>query len=76
MVLGKRLTLRGTVLRSRPLEEKRAANAAFASEVVPLVESGALVPTIDSTFLLEEAGAAHERVASNRTFGKVVLRVG
>ena len=76
MVLGKRLTLRGTVLRSRPLEEKRAANAAFAAEVVPLVESGALVPTIDSTFDLEEAGAAHERVASNATFGKVVLRVG
>jgi NADPH:quinone reductase-like Zn-dependent oxidoreductase len=76
MVLGKRLTLRGTVLRSRPLEEKRAANAAFAAEVVPRFESGALRPTIDSIFDLEQAAAAHERVASNATFGKVVLRVG
>jgi putative PIG3 family NAD(P)H quinone oxidoreductase len=76
MVLGKRLTLRGTVLRSRPLEEKRAANAAFAAEVVPRFESGALRPTIDSIFDLEQATAAHERVASNATFGKVVLRVG
>jgi putative PIG3 family NAD(P)H quinone oxidoreductase len=76
MVLGKRLTLRGTVLRSRPLEEKRAANAAFAADVVPLLESGALAPTIDSVFELDQAGAAHERVASNATFGKVVLRVG
>jgi NADPH2:quinone reductase len=75
MVLGKRLTLRGTVLRSRPLEEKRAANGAFAAEVVPLFESGALTPTIDSVFDLDQAGAAHERVASNATFGKVVLRV-
>jgi putative PIG3 family NAD(P)H quinone oxidoreductase len=75
MVLGKRLTLRGTVLRSRPLEEKRAANGAFAAEVVPLFESGTLTPTIDSVFDLEQAGAAHERVASNATFGKVVLRV-
>jgi putative PIG3 family NAD(P)H quinone oxidoreductase len=75
MVLGKRLTLRGTVLRSRSLDEKRAATAAFAAEVVPLLESGALAPTIDSMFDLAEAGAAHERVAGNTTFGKVVLRV-
>ena len=76
MILGKRLTLRGTVLRSRPLEEKRAVNAAFAAEVVPRFESGALTPTIDSVIDLEQAAAAHERVAGNATFGKVVLRVG
>jgi putative PIG3 family NAD(P)H quinone oxidoreductase len=75
MILGKRLTLRGTVLRSRPLEEKRAANAAFTTDVVPLFESGALTPTIDSVFDLEQAGTAHERVSGNSTFGKVVLRV-
>jgi putative PIG3 family NAD(P)H quinone oxidoreductase len=75
MVLGKRLTLRGTVLRSRSLEEKRAATAAFAADVVPLLESGALTPTIDSVFDLGQAGEAHERVAGNATFGKVVLRV-
>jgi putative PIG3 family NAD(P)H quinone oxidoreductase len=75
MVLGKRLTLRGTVLRARSLEEKRAVTAAFAAEVVPLFESGALTPTIDSVFDLAQAGAAHERVAGNATFGKVVLRV-
>jgi len=75
MVLGKRLTLRGTVLRSRSIEEKRAVTAAFAAEIVPLLESGALTPTIDSVFDLEQAGAGHERVAGNATFGKVVLRV-
>jgi putative PIG3 family NAD(P)H quinone oxidoreductase len=75
MVLGKRLTLRGTVLRARALEEKRAVTAAFAAEVVPLFEAGTLTPTIDSVFELGEAGAAHERVAGNASFGKVVLRV-
>jgi len=75
MVLGKRLTLRGTVLRSRSIDEKRAVTAAFAAEVVPLLESGALTPTIDSVFDLDQAAAAHERVAGNATFGKVVLRV-
>ena len=75
MVLGKRLTLRGTVLRARSLDEKRAVTAAFAAEIVPLFENGALTPTIDSVFDLAQAGAAHERVASNASFGKVVLRV-
>lgn len=75
MILGKRLTLRGTVLRARALDEKRAVTAGFAAEVVPRFESGALAPTIDSVFDLARAGAAHERVAGNATFGKVVLRV-
>ena len=75
MVLGKRLTIRGTVLRARSLDEKRGVTAAFAAEVVPLFETGALTPTIDSVFDLAQAGAAHERVIGNATFGKVVLRV-
>ena len=75
MVLGKRLTLRGTVLRARLLDEKRAVTAAFAAEIVPLLENGALEPTIDSVFDLAQAGSAHERVAGNASFGKVVLRV-
>lgn len=75
MVLGKRLALRGTVLRSRSVEEKRAVTAAFARDVVPRVESGELRATIDRVFPLAEIAAAHERLASNATFGKVVLDV-
>ena len=75
MVLRKRLTLRGTALRSRTLEEKRAVTEAFARDVVPLFETGALRPTIDQVFDLEQIAAAHERLASNATFGKVVLRI-
>jgi putative PIG3 family NAD(P)H quinone oxidoreductase len=75
MVLRKRLTLRGTALRSRTLEEKRAVAQAFARDVVPLFETGTLRPTIDQVFELDQIRAAHERLASNATFGKVVLRV-
>lgn len=75
MVLGKRLTLRGTVLRSRSVEEKRAVTAAFTRDVVPLLASGALRPTIDSVFDLGDVARAHERLAGNATFGKVVIRV-
>lgn len=75
MVLGKRLTLRGTVLRSRSLEEKRAATAAFAREIVPLFEQVKLHPTIDRIFPMKEIGAAHAHLATNTTFGKVVIGV-
>ncbi len=75
MVLGKRLTLRGTVLRARSIDEKRIVTAAFAREVVPLLDSAALRPTIDRVFPLEEIQAAHTRLASNESFGKVVLEI-
>ena len=75
MILGKRLTLRGTVLRARSLDEKRVVTAAFARDVVPLFESGDLRPTIDSVFDLADVRQAHHRLESNATFGKVVLKV-
>lgn len=76
MVLGKRLMLRGTVLRSRSLDEKRAVTAAFTRDIVPLLAAGTLRPTIDSVFDLADVARAHERLAGNATFGKVVIRVG
>jgi len=69
------LTLRGTTLRMRPLEEKIMATRAFAAEVVPLFARGVLRTTIDSEFPLDEVQAAHARLESNETFGKVVLRL-
>ena len=74
-LLGKRVTIRGTVLRARPLEEKRVVNALFARDVVPLFASGQLRPAVDCVFELSQIREAHERLASNQTFGKVVLRV-
>jgi NADPH:quinone reductase-like Zn-dependent oxidoreductase len=77
LLLARRLTIVGTVLRSRPLEEKIEATSAFARHLVPLLGSaGRLKPIIDRTFPLAEAGAAHKYVESNDGFGKVVLRVG
>lgn len=74
-VMSKRLTIRGTVMRARPLEERIAAIQKFAREVLPLFERGALRATVDSEFQLEQIREAHERLASNATFGKVVLRM-
>jgi NADPH:quinone reductase-like Zn-dependent oxidoreductase len=75
IILGKRLNLRGTVLRARPVEEKRVVTEAFARDVLPLFAAGSLRPTIDRVFPLGEIAEAHRRLASNETFGKVVLAV-
>src|ERR1044071_2951119 len=67
-ILGKRLHVIGTVLRARSVEEKIAITAAFAREVVPLLEKGSIRPVIDSVYPLEKIQFAHRRLESNETF--------
>ena len=74
-MMSRRLTVRGTVLRARPIEEKILATAAFAREVVPWLATGVIVPTVDSVYPLAEVAEAHRRLAGNATVGKVVLDV-
>lgn len=74
-ILAKRLTIIGTVLRARPLEEKILATRAFAAQIVPLLERGAVRPVVDRVFPLEEIAEAHRYLESNATFGKVVVAV-
>ncbi len=49
-LMGKRASLRGTMLRARPLEEKAAAVQAFDRSVVPLLAAGRALPDIDQVF--------------------------
>jgi NADPH2:quinone reductase len=74
-LMYKRVELRGTVLRSRPLEEKILACRALARHIAPLLAKGAVRAVIDQVFPLAEVADAHRRVQSNATFGKVVLEV-
>ncbi len=74
MLLAKRARIAGTVLRSRPLEEKAAVTQAFARHVLPLLADGRVVPVIDRVFAMDEIRDAHRRMESNETFGKIVLR--
>ena len=75
LVLRKRVRILGTVLRARPLEEKIIAMRAFETQVVPLLARGVVKPIIDCVMPLTDAAKAHERMASNVGFGKIVLRV-
>jgi putative PIG3 family NAD(P)H quinone oxidoreductase len=73
VLLRKRLTIVGTVLRARPLEEKIALAREFSERVVPLFDAGRLRPVVDRVFPFDEIRDAHELMESNKTFGKVVL---
>lgn len=74
--LTKRLTIIGTVLRSRTDEEKALVNSNFEREVLPFLESGIIVPNVDRVFAAESVREAHEYLESNESFGKVVLSMG
>ena len=73
ITMAKRLSIYGTVLRARNAEEKAAATAAFVRDVVPLLADGRIAPIVDAVFPLDRAAEAYELVASDTTFGKVIL---
>jgi NADPH2:quinone reductase len=72
-LLRKRLSVVGTVLRSRPLEEKIEAAQLLERTIVPWVLRGLVRPVIDAVLPLAQAAEAHRRLAANATFGKVLL---
>lgn len=74
-ILGKRLTLRGTVMRARSLAERTQVAEAVAADVIPRLESMELAPTIDSVYPLARIAEAHAHLESNETVGKVVLEM-
>ena len=75
LLLGKRASITGTVLRARPLEEKIAISQRFASEMLPLFSTGQLKPVIDSVYAFADIASGHEYMASNGNVGKIVITV-
>ena len=73
-MMHKRLTMIGTVLRARPLEEKITLARDVSERVIPLFDTGRLRPVVDRIMSFGEIREAHELMASNNTFGKIVLR--
>ena len=72
-VLGRRLTITGSTLRPRSIDEKGRIAAALRREVWPLLESGAVQPIVDRVFPLAQAAAAHRLMESGNYVGKIVL---
>jgi len=72
-VLTKRLTITGSTLRPRSVEEKAQIASALRREVWPLLDRGAVKPIIHAVFPLAEAAAAHRLMESSAHVGKIVL---
>jgi putative PIG3 family NAD(P)H quinone oxidoreductase len=73
VIMGKRLRIMGSVMRSQPLENKIAMTRRFQERWLPLLESGVIKPVIDTSFPLAEAAAAHRYMEENRNIGKILL---
>ncbi len=73
MLLAKRAQVIGTVMRSRPLEEKIALAQRAGKQLLPLFSSGALRPVVDRVMPMAECAAAHQVMEANETVGKLVL---
>lgn len=72
-LLPRRVSLIGTVLRARPLEEKIAITRRCAHDLLPAFRAGDLVPVVDRRMSLWDVAEAHAHVASNANVGKVLL---
>lgn len=75
IVMGKRLKIMGTSLRTRSIAEKAAVTQLFEKHVTPLLANGEIRPVIDAVFNMEQVKAAHQRLESNESIGKVVLLI-
>ncbi len=75
LMMVKRQRLIGSTLRARSVAAKAAVMDRLRREVWPHIEDGTIRPVVDTVFPIQEAERAHELVASDATFGKVVLRV-
>lgn len=69
----RRVTLRGTVLRGRSVEEKAMLTRAFEDRLLSFFSLGELKPVIHRVFPPRDATLAHEVMAANENFGKLLL---
>ena len=74
-LMTRRLTFTGSTLRPRSLADKAAMARALETEVWPLLAGGKMLPRIDSTYPLTQAGDAHRRMESSQHIGKILLEV-
>jgi NADPH2:quinone reductase len=74
-LLRQRITITGSTLRSRTVEEKGAIAAAVEHAVWPLVELKTIRPVVYATFPLTQAAEAHRLMESGSHIGKILLTV-
>jgi len=74
-LMVRRLTLTGSTLRPQSDLAKARIADALRDRVWPLLDAGQVAPVIDSSFDLQDAALAHERIEAPDHIGKIVLKV-
>ncbi len=74
-VMIKRLTITGSTMRPRTVEEKALIRDALLREVWPALASGRVKTQLFGVYPLEKAGEAHRIMESSQHIGKLVLQL-
>lgn len=74
-IMVRRLTLTGSTLRPRSVEDKGRIARSLKEKCWPLIEAGKVRPVMFKTFPLADAAAAHALMESSTHIGKIVLEV-
>lgn len=72
-ILTKRLTITGSTLRARSLEEKTVLANEIREQIWPWIVTGELRPTLAARFPLHDADQAQKLMASGTHIGKIIL---
>jgi NADPH:quinone reductase-like Zn-dependent oxidoreductase len=75
-IMLRRLTLTGSTLRARSVQQKAEVATALREKIWPLLDKGLVKPLIHATFPLEQARQAHEMMESSSHLGKILLVTG
>lgn len=75
LLMGKRLHILGSVMRSRTLADKRAITKRFIDRWWNKLVNGEIKPVIDKVYDWHDVIAAHEHMESNANIGKIVLQI-
>ena len=73
LMLMKRQTLRGSTLRAQPISAKARIVQGLSQYALPRFAAKDLCITVDRTYPLADAAAAHQHVAAGGNLGKVIL---
>jgi NADPH:quinone reductase-like Zn-dependent oxidoreductase len=73
VLMRKRLSVIGSVLRSRSIAEKGELVREFSDKFLPLFESGVVTPIVDSVFPVDKVEDAHTLMRQSGHVGKILL---
>lgn len=75
LMMVKRQQIIGSVLRSRPVDEKAEIIAEFTRRAMPRFADRSIVPIIEKVYGIDDVVEAHRMMEEDHHFGKIVLKI-